>query len=225
MSMLVLKLGNEVLGKYPIEKGQTLTLGRKQGNDIVVETLIVSGTHAKIEFLEEGFLVTDLRSKNGTYVNGERVASQWLKNGDVITVGKHKLTLLVSGMDGMSIEDESEEGELSKTMVLDQPQQGDSKLPNATLSFLKGGQGEVPLTKKLTKIGKDFSNDVVISGGFTVGQTAATISKLPDGYYLSYVGGMSKPKLNGKAVSDSKLLQEFDVIEIGSAKVQFVIKG
>ena len=62
MSMMVLKLGNEVLGKYPIEKGQTLTLGRKQGNDIVVETLIVSGTHAKVEFLEEGFLVTDLRS-------------------------------------------------------------------------------------------------------------------------------------------------------------------
>ena len=83
---------------------------------------------------------------------------------------------------------------------------------------------DVELTKKLTKIGKDFSNDIVISGGFTVGQTAATISKMPDGFYLSYVGGMSKPKLNGKPVSGSRLLTDFDNIEIGSAKFQFFIK-
>ena len=225
MSIIIMKYGDEVVDKYPLTEGQTLTIGRKESNDIVVEALIVSGSHAKIDFMDEGFLVTDLRSKNGTYVNGERVTSQWLKNGDVVTIGKHQLILNVSEDDGMDFE--IEEDELGKTMILESKeelQEAEGSGPPAVLSFLKGGQGEIPLDKKLLKIGKDFSNDIVISGGFTVGQTAATISRMPDGFYLSYVGGMSKPKLNGKPVSGSRLLSDFDNIEIGAAKLQFFIK-
>ena len=44
------------------------------------------------------------------------------------------------------------------------------------LSFLSGAEGEVELIKKLTKIGKNASSDIVVSG-LTIGQTAATISK------------------------------------------------
>jgi pSer/pThr/pTyr-binding forkhead associated (FHA) protein len=91
------------------------------------------------------------------------------------------------------------------------------------LSFLKGGQGEVEVKKKLIKIGKDSSNDVVVDG-FLVGKTAATISVQPAGYYLNFVQGMTKPKLNGKTVNDTAKLKEFDIIEIGSAKIEFIIK-
>ncbi len=91
------------------------------------------------------------------------------------------------------------------------------------LSILKGGKGEVVLTKKLIKIGKDFSNDIVIKG-LTIGQTAATISRLPGGYYLNYVSGLSKPKVNGESVSGSQVLGEFDIIEIGSLKMEFFLK-
>ena len=58
-----------------------------------------------------------------------------------------------------------------------------------------------------------------------VGKTAATISKRPNGYYLSYVAGMSKPKVNDKVVKESVELKDFDIIEIGSGKMQFVQKG
>jgi len=54
-----------------------------------------------------------------------------------------------------------------------------------------------------------------------VGLTAVTISKRPDGYYLSYVGGMSKPKINDKPIKHSIILNDLDVIEIGPAKMQF----
>jgi len=92
------------------------------------------------------------------------------------------------------------------------------------LSFLAGGEGEVVLAKKLIKIGKDSSSDIVV-GGLTVAKTAATISRRPKGYYLSYVGGMAKPKVNGEVVKESVLLNEFDTIEIGSAKMQLVNKA
>ena len=57
------------------------------------------------------------------------------------------------------------------------------------------------------------------------GKTAATISKRPNGYYLSFVGGMAKPKLNDFVVKESALLNEFDIIEIGPAKLQFIYRG
>jgi hypothetical protein len=60
--------------------------------------------------------------------------------------------------------------------------------------------------------------------GFTIGKTAMTISKRPNGYFLDYVGGMAKPKVNDEAVKESVKLKEFDTIEIGSVKIQFVLK-
>jgi len=96
--------------------------------------------------------------------------------------------------------------------------------PMGVLSFLSGGDGEVELNKKLTKIGKHPECDIVISG-LMVGQTAVTISKRPSGYSLSYVEGMAKPKVNGDVVRESVMLKEFDSIEIGSVKMQFYLKG
>jgi hypothetical protein len=66
-------------------------------------------------------------------------------------------------------------------------------------------------------------NDIIISG-FMMAKTAATISRRPTGYYLNFVEGMHKPKLNGTVVKDSAKLKEFDVIEIGSAKMEFIMK-
>lgn len=60
--------------------------------------------------------------------------------------------------------------------------------------------------------------------GLTVGATAATISKRPNGYHLSYVSGLAKPRINGKTVKESVALHEFDIIEIGSARMQFFTK-
>ena len=86
-----------------------------------------------------------------------------------------------------------------------------------------GGEGEVELKKKLNKIGKDPASDVPVSG-LLVGKTAATVSKRPTGFYISFVEGMSKPKVNGKAIKGSVKLKEFDVIEIGSARMEFILK-
>jgi hypothetical protein len=71
------------------------------------------------------------------------------------------------------------------------------------------------------KIGKSSTSDIVV-GGMMMGKTAATISKRPQGYSISYVGGMAKPKVNGEVVKESVNLKEFDVIEIGGVKLQFV---
>lgn len=89
--------------------------------------------------------------------------------------------------------------------------------PIGVINFLTGGNEEIVLSKKLTKIGKDSSSDIVVNG-LMVGKTAATISIRFKGYYLNYVGGIAKPKVSGKSVKSSIKLSEFDKIQIGSFK-------
>ena len=232
MPTLTLKFKEKALSEYQLEKGGALTIGRSQDNNVVIENLAVSGHHAKIDSVEDGFLLTDLGSTNGSFVNEEIIASHWLKEGDIITIAKHHLVFAYAEGEA-PLEDASQ---MDKTMVMDTKQHRallekslskvsvppvKEEVPSAVLSLLAGGQGEVVLSKKLTKIGKDSGCDIVV-GGLTVGKTAATISHRPNGYYLSYVGGMAKPKVNGSVVKESVQLNEFDKIEIGSLKAQLV---
>lgn len=234
MPKLTLKFKDSNIGEYHVKEGQSLTIGRSDKNNIVIENLAVSGRHAKIDALEDGYLLTDLKSKNGSFVNEKQVTSHWLENNDVITIGKH--TLVFAYKEGEKQFESAASGMMDKTMVMDTAAHRDllaksvpdmaameKKEPIGILSFLSGGEGEIELTKKLTKIGKDSSSDIKV-GGMMVGKTAATISKRPQGYHLSYVEGMSKPKVNNEAVKESVLLKEFDIIEIGSVKMEFILK-
>ena len=231
MPTLTLTFKDNVIATYSIKPGQSLTIGRKESNDIAIENLAVSGHHAKIDSVGDGFLLTDLQSKNGSFVNKELVQSHWLKHEDSILIGKHTL---VFTYDDDEEKPAVEMGKMDSTMIMDTDKYRDmlaqavpkaeaaaaEKEPVGVLSYLAGGEGEIKLTKKLTKIGKSSSSDIVV-GGLTMGKTAATISKRPKGYSISYVGGMTKPKVNGNTVKESVNLNEFDEIEIGSVKLQF----
>jgi pSer/pThr/pTyr-binding forkhead associated (FHA) protein len=90
----------------------------------------------------------------------------------------------------------------------------------AILSFLDSDNGKYKCRKSITKIGKHRDSDIIVKG-FLVGRTSATISKKPDGFYLSYVGGMLRPKVNAKKVKREKILHDNDIIEIGTTTMQF----
>src|SRR5437588_11060050 len=74
-----------------------VTIGRLPDNDIQVDNPAVSGHHAKILWNGEHFIVEDNSSLNGTYINGQRVFKQQLKDGDNILVGKHTITFIEDG--------------------------------------------------------------------------------------------------------------------------------
>jgi len=64
-----------------------LTLGRDPANDIVIDHPLASRRHARLERDENGYLIRDLDSTNGTYVNGERIEGvQTLHNQDRIWI-------------------------------------------------------------------------------------------------------------------------------------------
>ncbi len=76
---------------YQVELGPFLTIGREASNHIVLDDDFVSGRHARIEKRESGFLLRDLRSRNGILVNGTRVIEAQLSDGDRIRIGSADL--------------------------------------------------------------------------------------------------------------------------------------
>jgi hypothetical protein len=83
----VLTLDNAEKTSFPLFDAEYV-IGREPGNGIQVPDSSVSGLHAKIRKTSEGYLLEDMNSRNGTYVNGERIQSRLLKSDDKIRLGK-----------------------------------------------------------------------------------------------------------------------------------------
>ena len=72
--------------RFPLFKDR-LTIGRTVQNDIQIRAHYISRRHAVIVTDDNGTKVVDWGSKNGVFVNKERVSEQLLKNGDTVTIG------------------------------------------------------------------------------------------------------------------------------------------
>lgn len=235
MPRLILTFNKQVIKEYPFLK-DSVTIGRDEDNGIVIDNLAVSSYHAKIDKVGFDYIVTDLQSTNGTFVNDQKVVTHKLSHGDNIIIGKHVI-LFVAADKGTGAETADEKAELDRTMMLDTAKQKEllskqqvlpktPKVPEkiGVVSFINGSElGEIELKKKLTRMGKGDTSEIKLSGVF-IGSTAATISKRPSGYTITFTGGRTKLKVNGKVVKDSVALKDFDTIELGSHKFQFYQK-
>ncbi|HUY87410.1 MAG TPA: ATP-binding protein [Pirellulales bacterium] len=86
MPSLFVFRGNNQGMRFELE-GDTLSLGREAGNDIQLHDTEVSRRHAELRRSAKTFTLTDLGSSNGTYVNGKRLQSHQLANGDEVQMG------------------------------------------------------------------------------------------------------------------------------------------
>jgi len=90
--LVLVKDGAET--SFPLTRDAT-TLGRHKNNDVVISDPKVSSFHARIDKTPEGFVVVDLKSRNGTFLNGKRVDSGVLKTGDEVRLGTARLVYKV----------------------------------------------------------------------------------------------------------------------------------
>jgi hypothetical protein len=65
----------------------TIRIGRAADNDLHLEDTFVSSHHARMSVTAEGFLLEDLGSTNGTFLNGQEADRAWLKPGDEVAIG------------------------------------------------------------------------------------------------------------------------------------------
>ena len=88
--LFVVEAGPKAGARYGLEAKLT-TVGRHSGADILLDDVTVSRQHVEVERSGDRYCVRDVGSLNGTYLNGDRVESGWLDDGDVLQVGRFKL--------------------------------------------------------------------------------------------------------------------------------------
>ena len=197
MPKIIISLNGVVIKEAPLTKNR-ISLGRRPYNEIVIDSLAISGEHAVLQISGNEVYIEDLNSTNGTYVNGKTVKKQLLQDQDIVEIGKYHIQYLnETGGSGTA----RTEGE------------GTGAAPvNAVIRVISGiaAGREVALDKPVTTIGKP-------------GVTVATITRSPNGFVLAHVEGIGKPMLNGAAVgSEAMALKNGDMIELAGTQMQFV---
>ena len=88
--LFVVESGPKAGARYGLEADLT-TIGRHSAADILLDDVTVSRQHVEVERSGDRYRVKDTGSLNGTYLNGDRIESDWLDDGDVLQVGRFKL--------------------------------------------------------------------------------------------------------------------------------------
>jgi hypothetical protein len=233
MPRLILTYKNKVLNNYMVTPGAEIVIGRDPASQMVIDHPSVSGRHARVRQSGKGLYLTDLGSTNGTYVNEDKVVDCQLAHQDWVRIGKH--VVIVDLYETLSLEatvqmlriGASGASDAEGTMMLDMElRKGISGwAPLDYLNFLDDDRPDFELSHKPVTIGKNKDADIVITGLWSLfaGQPAATITRQDENYFLDYVAGMLKPKINGMAIQGPSRLRHNDIISVGPIKMQLYL--
>jgi pSer/pThr/pTyr-binding forkhead associated (FHA) protein len=249
MAKLILRFEQNILKEVSLGEDE-LTIGRLPDNVLQIDNLAVSGHHAKIYWEQDHYVVEDLGSLNGTYVNNQRVGRSVLKSGDQVTIGKHFVQFKDEGERTPEAQPAEKPGpvtpHLEATVVLDTKRTQDmiaasaaapgagplglSKPASPTpgkerfgiLNVLEGrtDQEQYVLTSKMVMIGKSEMATIRLKGLFAP-KTAALISKRENKYFIAASDQKTKLKINGDEVAGQRELNEGDIIEVAGVKAAF----
>ncbi|MEW6137693.1 MAG: FHA domain-containing protein [Thermodesulfobacteriota bacterium] len=247
MFKLILKFQDTVLEEYEFQT-TPVTIGRRDDNDIVIDNMAVSGHHAVIEEEEPNYYVlVDLESLNGTFINERKITRERVFDGDSIIIGKHTMEFIdLRPESERPVREENDEAKkkgrkFRDTVILDTEAQQELLAKQAaergeqaeqfpkpkkvnfygSITILSGGTPEIiELAKRVTTLGKSGDSDIKCSG-LLIGKTAALINKRPTGFFLAYAEGLKKPEVNGESVTTQVQLHDGDEIVIGGTRMTF----
>ena len=101
-ALLVVRHGPNAPSRYFIEDRLT-TIGRNSDADIFLDDPTVSRRHAALHHTDDGYVMEDLGSLNGTYVDGQRVEAVALQNLNEIRVGAFSLLIILADSDAQRV--------------------------------------------------------------------------------------------------------------------------
>jgi pSer/pThr/pTyr-binding forkhead associated (FHA) protein len=211
------------------------TIGRKEGNTIRLTERNVSREHAKIRKTQNGastqlpdspFVLEDMNSYNGVYVNGLRVAQpQKLQHGDLIQIGDYRIILqdealtdAVSGATTQDMKSTVPTGVVSRASLL-------LERPNRLVMLAGPTPGaEFPLDDTRTTIGR--AEDCTISVNHnSVSRLHCEVHALGEARYEVVDKGSSNGvRVNGSDLRRS-IVEPGDIIELGDVRFRFVGAG
>lgn len=252
MAKLLLKFRGQIIREIPLDKAY-ITVGRIEGNEIIINNLGVSRHHARI--LREGgeFFIEDMQSANGTLVNNDSITGKRkLKDRDIIEIGKHYLVFFLYGQVEEGIQPPVAQAPLPRSRISRQA------LPPEETLQIKGESAVTPkVHRRLTPSGiasevKAVETGVKIVDGAVGGQNIIifkramivagkdssahirikgeyeknvvfTISNRFGEYYISPPKGIVL-KVNGVEIDEYTKINKGDTIEAAETKMLFFMR-
>jgi pSer/pThr/pTyr-binding forkhead associated (FHA) protein len=265
MAKLSLKFQERVLREL-VPTGGIITIGRQPDNVLCIDNPAVSGHHAKIYWEADHYVVEDMESFNGTYVNNERIGKMVLRDGDVVLIGKHtvhfradageQIPVAWSRIDDRAVRwqrlvEENQPPQLDHTMVLDTKKVremfgkkrssvseqtavqtlgllatsstriGERRIGTLTVVAGRTDRQRYLLLSKLSIIGRSEMASIRLRRWFAP-QTAASIHRREDRYFLVAAGRKTKIAINGANMTETQQeLNPGDVIEVAGVTATF----
>jgi len=141
-------------GEFPLKAEKQVVIGRSSELDMVLDEDMVSRKHAKIAVSSGKITIEDLGSTNGTFVNGEKVKTARLKEGDRILIGTSILKLVRQGANAQELDEEQVKQQLEQVAAAQSAKQ--------TKTAMTGKLEEVPLPDLLQLFHTSKKNGVLV---------------------------------------------------------------
>lgn len=199
---------------------ETLTIGRKTDNTLVIEDPAVSGHHARIVKIQAVYFLEDLMSTNGTTINGKPITRHQLHDADVITIGQHKL---VFQENQTAVTATAPFVDLDRTTVLrgaGRPSEEPTVAAKVIIVTGKTDRLEYSLTKHVNVIGSQEGSAIRLTGWFAP-KTAAMIARRGSAYSISPSQGTKSLLVNGTDIVGQQELKDGDHIEVAGVTMTF----
>lgn len=186
--------------------GDVTTVGRETDNDIVLADGRVSRHHARLTLRNGQFILTDLKSANGTWVDGKPVQEQVITPGCAFVIGRTALTLVVARS--------------APTML------GPEAASGATVSVPFGQSTpatsvhRVRLDRPVLTLGRDPACDIVLNNP-AVSRLHAEIRRSGPDVAIFDLKSTNGTYVNGQPVTLQQRLKANDEIRIASYKIVF----
>jgi ABC-type multidrug transport system ATPase subunit len=225
-SKLVVREGPDPGQEFELSQTPTV-IGRAPGaqSEITINAPGISRRHAQISQRGDQYIVEDLNSSNGTFLNGQRVTgSAPLNSGDVIGLGQ-AIKLVFSIPEVPEVKDvrdmlpatpEAPDG-LAQTVIGEaMPMDAQPAIPPQFLVTVAGSAQDVhTLTSDSITIGRSDDNDIVV-GSNIVSRSHARLERSDGGYQLIVLPQASNPVyVDGYPISESHQLRHNDKLRIG----------
>jgi pSer/pThr/pTyr-binding forkhead associated (FHA) protein len=219
MPKIVVRHQNQTLAEFGLHRGIN-SVGRLPTHTVCIENLGISRNHAFIlgDKSESIFVLEDLKSLNGTYVNKKRVHKHLLQHGDVITIGQHAL----------EFRDESLQARPTPLSAKPQPDPGTGEIPASSDGTVEGACLEdltdgkrFALAKDILFFGNSSADDIHIPG-LMVGKNFASLNRKGNAWITNLlVKRFSHLRLNGEDIVSAKL-KDRDVIDVAGIRFRFL---
>ena len=229
LSDWTIQLNNRVIARFSIREGERLVIGRGADADVVIDNSAISRHHSALELRDGTLFLSDLKSLNGTTVNGTKITSRVpITLEDKVGIGKFRLTpasdsaqdVSSSYATSMDMEDETVFVSSPKKQ---QPQQNNKAPSDHRLTVISGESTPKELSldgKASVKIGRDSSCDIIIKGWF-VAKAQCFITSKNAKHFIVPQSSWSATKLNDVSINAERLLRPGDTIEIRRVKIRY----